>query len=156
MSFSEAPLRGVSVQYGARKVDRTIGIKRTSGTRVEYIIELDGEFVGDGFEVAPVVIPAGSKPIEVLLKVDEVFDLGGTTPTILVGTNGTEVTNGLVVSEAQAEATGLYDLTSTLTGTWADVLAANTTIGVTLGGTTPTSDATTGKATLVVTCVKAN
>lgn len=156
MSFSEATLRGVSVQYGARKVERTIGIKRTSGTRVEYIVELDGEFVGDGFEIASVVIPAGSKPVEAMLKVDEAFDLGGTTPTIVVGTNGTEETNGLVVSEAQAEATGMYDLTSTLTGTWADVLAADTTIGVTLGGTTPTSDDTVGKATLVVTCTRVN
>lgn len=139
----------VKNHYGARETGRGAGVLRTAGHSTELSIELSGELVGDETFVEEFVIPAGSLILNAYVKVDEAFVLGGTTPTILVGTDGSEVTNGLVISEAIAEATGSADLTGTLTGTWAAKLAADTTVGITLGGTTPTvTDA--GYARLVV------
>ena len=97
-----------------------------------------------------VILPAGSLPTLAYIDVSEVFVMGGTSPTILVGTSGSEATNGCVISEAIAEAVGTVDITSTLTGTWDASLAAATTVGVTMGGTSPTATSTAGKARLVV------
>jgi hypothetical protein len=70
--------------------------------------------------------------------VKEAFVIGGTTPAIVIGTEGSEATNGFVISEAQGEATGTYDVSGTLTGTWAAPLAAATTVGIDMSGTSPT------------------
>lgn len=131
---------GIDVKnhYGARETGRATGVYETDGAKRQIVVELTGELVGDEIFVEPFVIPAGSLILGAYVDVDEVFVLGGTTPTILVGTDGSEVTNGLVISEAVAEALGVADLTATLTGTWAAKLAAATTVGITLGGTTPT------------------
>ncbi|NOQ73238.1 MAG: hypothetical protein GQ574_14620 [Crocinitomix sp.] len=75
--------------------------------------------------------------------------LGGTTPVIDIGTESTEATNGFTITEAQAEAVGMYDLTSALAGTWAAGLAADTTVGLLLGGTSPTVTSA-GKAKIVI------
>lgn len=92
---------------------------------------------GDAFLV-PIVLPVGAVLGDVIVQVKQVFVLGGTTPTILIGTQGSEVTNGFVISEAQAEAVGTYNVTATKTGTWASPIATAATVGVALGGTTPT------------------
>jgi hypothetical protein len=94
-------------------------------------------------------LPAGAVVKNVYVEVQEAFVLGGTTPTILLGTDTSEVTNGFVISEAQAEAVATYDVTGTLTGTWAAPLAAETTVGLAMGGTSPTST-TAGKAKVIV------
>jgi hypothetical protein len=100
---------------------------------------IDGEMVGDeAFPLDAPVIPAGAVIDRVTVEVTEAFALGGTSPVIEIGTEGSEATNGFTVSEAQAEATATYDLTSALSGTWAAPLAAATTVGIDLAGTTPT------------------
>ena len=124
---------GVFNVYGPRKTDEgRAGKINTAGV----VNELEVSFRGDSYSTVTAVIPAGAKVLDAYAKVDEVFVLGGTTPTINVGTSGSAATNGVPVSEAQAEALGSYDLTPA--GTWAAVLAAATTVAVELGGTTPT------------------
>lgn len=111
--------------------------------------------VPDG--LVPFVLPGGAVIKAVYVDVEEVFVVTGTTPTVLIGTNGSEVTNGFVISEAILEATGTANLTSTLTGTWDNEvpLAANTTIGIALGGTTP-AITSAGKARVTIIFERAN
>ena len=140
--------------FGPRDSGGTIGRLKTEGVSEELRIHITGELfndVPDGF--VPPVLPAGSVIKAVYVNVEEVFVVTGTNPTILIGTNGSEVTNGLVISEAVAEAAGPANLTSTLAGTWdsEDPLAADTTVGIALGGTG--SPAITDAGKLLVTIV---
>ena len=141
----------VSNHFGPRTTGGSVGIYDTDGATREMVIDLDAAMVSAAdFKLkTPVKLPAGAIVGNVFLKVKTAFALGGTTPTILIGTDGSEVTNGFVISEARAEAVGTYSLTSTKTGTWANPLAAATTLGIALGGTSPTVG-TAGKAKLVI------
>lgn len=148
---STTKVANVSNHFGPRSTGKTVGSYKTEGAMRQAVITFDGSDASDGdlgLETA-LILRAGAVPKRVFLEVSEAFVLGGTTPTIDVGTDGSEATNGFVISEAQAEAVGTYDLTSTLTGTWAAPLAAATTVGIALGGTSPTSTSA-GKAKLVV------
>lgn len=141
----------VNNHYGQREVGGAKGNVKTEGAMNEMVIDFDGLEASNGlFHLGPdLKLPAGAVVEDVYLKVGSAFTLGGTTPTILIGTNGSEVTNGFVISEAQAEAAGTYDVTGTLTGTWASPLAAETTVGIALGGTSPTS-ASTGRGKVII------
>lgn len=140
----------VSNHYGPRETGKTQGVMNSSGAKHEMVLELDGDMLTAGdFPLLDPKLPANVLVTAAYFEVEEAFVLGGTTPTILVGTDTSEVTNGLVISEAQAEAVGVYDVTSTLTGTWAAGLTAATTVGLALGGTSPTSTSA-GKGRVVV------
>lgn len=150
MSYEDTSGRNVKTQYGPRIVEKGAGTIGTKGRSYEVSIDIDPDVLNNGGPLlVDVTIPASSTIEDVYYSATEAFALGGTTPTILVGTDTSEVTNGFVVTEAQAEATAPLDLTSTLTGTWAAPLVADTVIGVTLGGTTPTVG-TAGKAKVVI------
>lgn len=152
MAYENSAGLDVHNHYGPRNLGGATGVLKTEGAANELTVIVTGETINSTF-IPEVVIPAGAVITKATAHVTEVFALGGTTPTILVGTEGSEVTNGAVLAEASAEATGYYDITSTLAGTWdAEVaFAANTTVGVALGGTTPTADATTGRVVFVIT-----
>lgn len=129
--------------YGPRDNNEgTEGSHKTFGTKQQKVLDISSQSITDNvFAVDLAFLPAGALPVGAFVQVIEAFVLGGTTPTILVGTEGSEVTNGLVISEAIAEATGTADITATLTGTWDEALlgvSADTQISVVLGGTTPT------------------
>ena len=133
----------VSNQYGPRDDGGTVGNIKTEGSKNELSFDLTGEAINrkngsaaDAFLVAP-ILPKGAKVTSVYLEVTEAFSATGTTPAVEIGTDGSEATNGFTTSEAQLEAVGVYDLTSALSGTWAAILAADTTVGVALSGTTP-------------------
>lgn len=130
----------VSNHYGQRETGKTVGKVKTEGVMNELSINIDGEMLGNAaYPLIAPELPAGAVIEDVYVKVTEAFVLGGTTPAIEVGTEGSEATNGFTISEAQAEATGTYDLTSALSGTWASPLAAATTVGLALSGTSPTT-----------------
>ena len=152
MTVEIATIRGVRNNYGTRSKGGGIGFIKTSGISNELSVDVTGDSLTVGGEAfAEVKIPAGSIITGAWVEVTEAFTLGGTSPTILVGTAGSEATNGAVVSEAQAEAVGTVDITAALAGTWNEAtLAAETSVGVVLGGTSPTS-AATGSARIVVT-----
>ena len=137
--------------FGARtEINQTVGVYDTDGAMRELVIDFDGTVVGNAaFPLLAPTLPAGAIIEDVYLVVDAVFALGGTTPAIEIGTEGSEATNGFTITEAQAEATGMKDVTSALSGTWAAGLAADTTVGIALSGTTPTVTSA-GKARVVI------
>lgn len=140
----------VSNHYGARDTGKTVGVSKTEGFVNELTINIDGDMVTAGaYALLAPSLPAKSIVEDVYMEVTEAFVLGGTTPVIDIGTESTEATNGFTITEAQAEAVGMYDLTSALAGTWAAGLAADTTVGLLLGGTSPTVTSA-GKAKIVI------
>ena len=132
---------GVNNVYGTRETQEGLlagGEMPTAGAVHEAVIYAHGsDFTSGAFDTQK-VIPAGAKFIEAYAEVTEAFVLGGTTPTINVGTSGSAGTNyAIELAEADAEATGEY-YNATGAGTFANPLAADTTIAVELDGTTPT------------------
>lgn len=146
--FENSAGLGVNNYYGPRDSGKTAGKIKSEGSISELSYVVDAAMI-DGSVPQVAKIPAKAKIIAVYAKVSEAFNLGGTNPTILIGTDTSEVTNGAVLDDSQAEVVGTYDITSTLTGTWASELAAETTVGFSLGGTTPTKT-TAGKVQFVV------
>ena len=145
----------VNNHYGAREVKKSVGVTRTEGFMNELTIDLDGDMVSaEAFPLLAPILPKGAIIEDVFLHVEEVFVLGGTSPVVEIGTEGSEATNGVTLTEAQLEATGTYDVTSALAGTWATGLAADTTVGIDLAGTNPTSTSA-GKARVVIRYLKA-
>jgi hypothetical protein len=114
------------------------GHVKTEGAKKQMVLEFAGTNINDGVMDSVVTLPANALVVAAYADVETAVTMTGTSPTILIGTNGSEVTNGLVISEAQAEAAGVYDVSGTLTGTWAAGLLTDTAVSVTLGGTTPT------------------
>lgn len=139
--------------FGPRQDGGVIGVNKVEGMKEELVFMLTGEMFNDVPDgLMPFVLPAGAVITDVYIDVEDVFVVTGTNPTVLIGTNTSEVTNGFVISEAILEATGSASLTSTLAGTWdAEVpLAANTTIGIALGGTGTPAITDAGKARVTV------
>lgn len=142
--------------YGQREVKKSVGVTKTSGFMNELSMDIDGDMVGAaGFALKAPVIPAGARIEDAFVEVTEAFVLGGTSPIVEVGTETSEATNGVSITEAQAEAVGTYDVTSALSGTWSGSvgLAADTTVGIALAGTSPTVTSA-GKMRLVIRYVK--
>lgn len=153
MSYSNGSGIGVYNQYGARETGGAVGIEHSQSGVQKFHMDLTGQSITDGNAdgfVPEVYLPKGALIVSAVLRVDEAFSLGGTTPAVEVGTAGSEVTNGITLSEANLEAIGTYDVIAGLAGTWAAGLAANTLIGIALSGTTPTISATVGKGTLLL------
>jgi len=146
--FENSAGLGVNNFYGPRDSGKTAGKIKSEGTISELSYVVDAAMI-DSTVPQTAKVPAKAKIIAVYAKVTEAFVLGGTNPTILIGTDTSEVTNGAVLDDSQAEVVGTYDITATLTGTWASELAAATTVGFSLGGTTPTKT-TAGKVQFVV------
>lgn len=141
--------------YGPRQSGNTVGVVKTEGSYNELSIEFDGTIVGDGaFPLIAPSLPAGAVIKDVTLKVEEVFVLGGTSPVVDVGTEGTEATNGFTMSEANLENIGTVDLTGALSGTWAAPLAAETAVGILLGGGGANTVTSAGVAKLIINYVK--
>ena len=162
MGFEQSPLGDGSVtgsgnvttaianHYGPRKSNAANGVYETDGVMQELSIEITGVELGNAaYPLLAPTLPAGAVIEDAYVKVSEAFVLGGTTPAIEIGTETSEATNGVTITEAQAEATGSYDVTAALSGTWAAPLAAARTVGLALSGTTPTTT-TAGKLELVV------
>lgn len=131
--------QNVHTHFGTRESTNVVGVVKTEGVMNELSIEFDGTVAGDGaYPLLAPVLPAGAIVEDVYLKVTEAFVLGGTSPVVDIGTETSEATNGFTMTEAKLEAVGSYDLTGDLSGTWTSPLAAETTLGILLGGTNPT------------------
>lgn len=145
--------------FAGRELGEQVGVNHSDTAETQITMTITGKQLtrdvatGDAFLV-PIKLPVGAVLGDVIVQVKQAFALGGTNPTILIGTQGSEVTNGFVISEAQAEAIGTYNVTSTKTGTWASPIAAEATVGVALGGTTPTVT-TVGRLDILVKYTKA-
>ncbi len=144
MSKENSAGLGVNNFYGPRPTpDGAAGVLKTEGAYNELTIEFSGKNINDDVIIGR--LPAGAKPIEAIVDIETAFVLGGTTPIVEVGTDGSEVTNGVSISEAIMEAVGT-DIITTFAGTWANRLAAETVVSVALSGTSPTvTDAGNGR-----------
>ena len=129
--------------YGPRSAKEGVegGIK-TEGSIQELTLKITGANINDDvFSANLAVLPAGCRVLRAIVAIDEAFTLGGTTPIINIGTDGSEATNGVSIAEAQAEAAGVYtdaDAGVTINGTWGAELTADTQVSVALSGGTPT------------------
>ena len=133
--------------YGPRSAKEGIegGIK-TEGSIKELTLKFTGKNINDDvFGTNLAVLPAGARIHDVTFVIAEAFALGGTSPTINIGTDGSEGTNGVELAETQAEATGIYygdqqnqETGVSINGTWASELAADTQVSIALDGTSPT------------------
>lgn len=101
-----------------------------------------------------ITIPAGFTVKAVAAEVITAFAaMGGTTPTLNVGISGTVATNRAAqFSNAQVQAVGPLDLSSTAAGTLAlaTPLAASATLTIGLGGTTPTVTSAVGRIVVYI------
>lgn len=153
---------GLRVGFGPNLADfSSVGEHKMPGADKELRIVIDGEkFTGGIYQFeATELLPVGAVPLYAHARVTEVFVLGGTTPTIQIGSTsstggvpnapsaavGTAAIAGSL-SEANAEALGTYTLSVTATPLTATT-AGN--LQVTLGGTSPTVTAA-GRLTLVI------
>lgn len=152
MGFENSAGLGTHNFYGPRGTRAPKGGIKTEGSIMEMTFDIWGSsFSEDYAEYNKVFLPKGALVVDAYAHVSEVFVLGGTTPTIAVGTKGSEATNGVKLSEAQAEAVGVVKLTPA--GTWANALTADTEVSFALGGGSPTvTDA--GKVRVTVRYVK--
>lgn len=142
---------GLIVGFGQNLIDfDSVGAVLIDSNEKELTFVLDGEkFSGGVYQfVTTEALPVGAVPISAFVRVSEAFVLGGTTPTIQVGTSGTGAAAVFgSLAQASAQALGTYTLTVTATP------LTSTTAGnlrVSLGGTTPTVT-TAGRATVTVT-----
>lgn len=132
-------VRTVNNHFGPRDSGKTSGVVKTEGTVNEMTLQIDAAMVTAG--VFPLVVPRlprGSRILDVTAWTEEAFNLGGTTPTIRIGTVGSVATNNITISETQAETLGVAVVT-TFNGTFANPLAADTDLALGLGGTSPTN-----------------
>ena len=156
MGYENKAGLGVNNFYGVRGTGGGIGVESTSGSEQTLRIDLTGQSIADAIAgyTPPVVIPKGAKFTSAVVRVDEAFVLGGTTPTVQVGAAGSVATNGFVLSKTELETVGTKAVTSTGAGTWAIGSTTGTSaaakVAFALGGTSPTVASTAGKATLIL------
>lgn len=142
----------VSNQYGQRFTGGSVGAEKSEGSVQILKIQFTGTSLNDTF-LPKIVLPQGALALRYRLRVDEAFNITGTSPTVIFG--GTApATNGIVLTEAELEAVGTKTPASAGTGTWATTSATGATaseaVTKALGGTTPVVASGVGKATLFV------
>jgi hypothetical protein len=139
--------------FGPRDTGGSTGVLKVEGAIEQFRLEITGDDLNDLLEpLVPTYIPAGALIRDAWWNTVEVFVATGTSPTLLVGTDTSEVTNGLVVNETALETLGTTRVTGTLTGTWAvnTPLAARTKVGFAIGGTGGPAIARSGRGILTV------
>lgn len=138
MAYENSAGLGVKNFYNERTLNEGVmGGIQVKGSDNELTFDISGKSLNDNLEFLVSYLPQGAKVTSAVAEVKEVFVLGGTSPTVSVGTDTSERTNGITLTEAQLEALGTYEL-DTFNGTWANGLAADTKVGLALGGTNPT------------------
>lgn len=134
MGLETGAVRGVSTWYGPQDLsqseDRALN---GAGNVRERVVQI----TATNFLDVDFTLPKGAIILDSFVEVTEAFVLGGTTPTIALGTDSSAPTNSIVdVTEANAEAIGTY--LGVPAGTMTSPLAAATAIAVELGGSSPT------------------
>ena len=156
MPYENSAGLGVNNFFGARETGGAVGVETSDSSTHNLTVQLTGAMLNGTF-IPPVSVPKGARFVRAVLRVDEAFVLGGTSPTVRIGAAGSVATNGIVLTEAEMEAVGTKVPASTGAGTWSQSSATGTTaaalVAFDMGGTTPTASATAGKATLILTFV---
>jgi hypothetical protein len=153
MTYENKSGLNVNNQYGTRRTGGAVGIEQGENSIWEMSVQLTPEFINGTF-IPPVVVPKGALFKRAFLRVEEVFTLTGTTPTVIIGALGSEATNGIVLTAAELGTVASLTPASTGTGTWSQASTTGTTaaakVGKALGGTTPAVTGTAGRATLML------
>jgi hypothetical protein len=153
MPFQNQAGLGVNNFYGARDTGTSVGVEQSSDGIHQLSIAFTGDSLQDAY-MPPYFILKGALFKRAVLRVDEAFNITGTTPTIIFGSTGSEATNGFVLTEAELETVGTKTPASTGLGTWSQTsstgVLANAKVGRVLGGTTPAVVKGVGKATLIL------
>lgn len=142
----------VTNHFGQRDFGNTQGVAKVEGHVSQAVLHFDGDILSA--EAFPLNALPPKLPANVVIKsayvyVDEAFVLGGTSPVVELGTEGSEATNGVSITEAQLEAVGIYDVTAAISGTWGAPLGAETVVGIDFAGTNPTTTSA-GKARVLI------
>lgn len=143
--------------FGPRDSGGSTGVLKVEGAVEQLKFELTGDDINDLLEpLVPTYLPAGALIRDVWWNTATVFVATGSSPTLLIGTDTTEVTNGFVVNETALETLGTTRLTGTLTGTWAvnTPLAARTKIGFAIGGSGGPAIARSGRGYVTIEYVR--
>lgn len=144
---------GLRVHFGTRRSgdEANFGTYGDVGTQKELVFEVKGtDFASNVYTGPTITLKAGFVWRSGVAEVLEAFALGGTTPTLNVGVSGSEATNRAAqLSEAQAEAAGVYNMAGAGTLAANTPLAADATLSIALGGTSPTVT-TAGKVRITV------
>jgi hypothetical protein len=152
MAFENSAGLGVNNQYGPRDTGGTVGVETDKDSVHTMSVAFTARSLNETF-MSPFVLPRGAKILRYLLRVDEVFTMTGTTPSLNIGGTAS-ATNGVSIAAAELAAVGTKAPASTGVGTWALASVTGTTaaerVTKSLGGTTPAVTGTAGKATLIV------
>jgi len=147
MSYENTSGRNVHTQYGTRTTGGAVGNDHSQSSIQTVTYHLTGEMLNSTFDV-PVYVPKGALLLKAFLNVDEVFVVS-TSGTVAIG--GTAPgTDGIVLTEAKLEATGVSDVTALSIGTWAEDGTGTTAAQKITKSITGTVGATSGKAQLVM------
>lgn len=153
MGYENTAGLGVNNQYGKRDTGGSVGLERSDNSVHVLSINITGAMLNGTF-IPPVYMPKGALVKSYRLRVDEAFNLGGTTPTVRFGSSGSVATNGVVLSETELENIGTKVPASAGAGTWSTTsstgLTAAARVAFDMGGGSPTASATVGKATLMI------
>jgi hypothetical protein len=153
MPYANSAGIGVSNFYGARDTGTSVGVETGQDSSHQLSISFTGTSLQDAY-LPPLFIPKGALFKRAILRVDEAFNITGTTPTLIFGAAGSEATNGIVLTEAELETIGTKTPASTGTGTWSQASSTGVTVaakvGRALGGTSPVVTTGVGKATLIL------
>lgn len=137
--------------YGKRGLENGVvsgGALPSTGTEYEAVVYITGDdFAGATSFDTKAILPKGAIPIEGIFEVNEAFTLGNADNVFYIGTNGSESTNG--VSIGDPDIAGVSEDT-TVSGTWANPLAADTAIGVSVSGTSASVTGGSGRAKVVI------
>lgn len=149
MSLETTPLRGVVDNYGARSVGRSSGTIGTKGAKKELSMHLTGQMLSDAIVIAT-HLPKGATMLSAQLIVDEVFVLAASS-VVEIGEDGAESTNGISLTEANLESTGVTDVSAGFAGEWAvgSQLPHSQEVGIAFSAGSVTT-ASAGKATLLI------
>lgn len=152
MPYEASTGLNVSNQYGQRFSGNSIGQEKSINSVEVLSVSFTGTSLNETF-VPPVFLPRGAHVLRYVLRIDEAFVLGGTTPGLVVG--GTvPATNGVALTQAELQAVGTKIPASAGTGTWSTTSATGTTaaekITKALTGTVPTVTAGVGKGVLSI------
>ncbi len=150
MSLEIASLRGVAANYGTREVGRSAGNFNTSGALNEMVVQLTGQLLADGIVIKYFLPKGATFTGKATLIVDEVFVLAGSS-VVEVGEKGLEATNGISLTEANLESTGVTDVSAALAGEWDEgsQLPHSQEVDIVFSAGSVTT-ASAGKATLIL------
>ena len=141
-----------SNHYGPRSSGQTVGVIKTESQKTELKFNVTAaDVTAGGPPLVPLIIPAGSIILEVYTNTTTVWVTGNADNVVNIGTDGSELTNGVSIVAADLLNLGADSATVELNGTWdaEAALVAATTVGYSVTGTTAAATAGVTEVTII-------